>query len=230
MKDGKKASRLRSEFELWIQAVGGSLRQLQQRREMGRLKSATADRARRAEEKAARTRAAGRRKTAVVLAGLLMLVTVPTWAVVSALTAPSAHNGDARNLGQDPGYVAVRPASDGDALTGAATPSPTPAGEVAGVHRPAATPEPALAPTPTPGHAKAPDPTPKATPKPVPTPKATPKPTPKPAPQPPACPKGDPACNPGGDKPVTPTPTPAPTATPTPTPTPSPTVSPTPEP
>ncbi len=177
MNGGKRTSRIRSEFELWLQAMGGTLRQFQQRREMGRLNTAAAERKRRAEEKVAAYRAASRRKTALLLAGLLMIVTVPTWAVVSALTAPSAHNGDAAEGGQPPGYVEVQPASEENGSIELGSESPSPEPEVAGVDLPP-TPEPTVEPTPEPEPIDRPEPSVKPVPKPDPTPKATPRPTP----------------------------------------------------
>jgi hypothetical protein len=97
------------QMSLWADAVGGSARTLQRRREMGwryREGAGQSTAAVYAAEQAERRRTRNRRKTQAITAVIVLGVTVPAWAVVNAVSTPSAHNGlapvsDGTSLGAD---------------------------------------------------------------------------------------------------------------------------------
>jgi hypothetical protein len=94
------------QLSLWADAVGGSARNLQRRREMGwryREGAGQSTAVLYAAEQAERRRTMNRRKTQAITAAIVLGVTVPAWAVVNAVSTPSAHNG-------------LAPVSDGTAL------------------------------------------------------------------------------------------------------------------
>lgn len=84
------------QLSLWADAVGGSARNLQRRREMGwryRQGAGQSTAALYAADQAERRRTMNRRKTQAITAAIVLGVTVPAWAVVNAVSTPSAHNG-----------------------------------------------------------------------------------------------------------------------------------------
>jgi hypothetical protein len=83
-------------MSLWAEAVAGSARNLQRRREMGwkyRETVGQSTAALYAAEQAERRRQRNRHKTQAITAVIVLGVTVPAWAVVNAVSTPSAHNG-----------------------------------------------------------------------------------------------------------------------------------------
>ncbi|HZE67032.1 MAG TPA: hypothetical protein VE081_10400 [Sporichthyaceae bacterium] len=104
-----RRSQMSLQMSLWADAVSGSARNLQRRREMGwcyREGAGQSTAAVYAAEQAERRRTRNRRKTQAITAVIVLGVTVPAWAVVNAVSTPSAHNGlapvsDGTSLGAD---------------------------------------------------------------------------------------------------------------------------------
>jgi hypothetical protein len=91
-----RRARASLQLSLWADAVAGSARNLQRRREMGyryREGAGQSSAALYAAEQAERRRRLNRRKTQAITAAIVVGVTVPAWAVVNAVSTPSAHNG-----------------------------------------------------------------------------------------------------------------------------------------
>src|SRR4051812_38942148 len=91
-----RRARASLQLSLWADAVAGSARTLKRRREMGwkyRESAGQSTAAMYAAEQAERRRQRNRRKTQAITAAIVLGVTVPAWAVVNAVSTPSAHNG-----------------------------------------------------------------------------------------------------------------------------------------
>ena len=97
--NGKQKPKVLAEISLWASAVAGTVREYSRRRELlarrsdEAIKVAAVEAAARA---ASKQNKAARRKTVTVIGALVLGSTVPAWALVVSLSAPSAHNGEFR--------------------------------------------------------------------------------------------------------------------------------------